>query len=326
MTIAEIARRAGVSKAAVSRYLNNGYISSEKREAIRRVIEETGYVPSQQAQTLRTGKTRMIGVIVPRIDSESISRVVAGISQVLEAQGYRLLLATTANSVEKELEYLEVFRGGHVDGVILVATILSAAHRKALAALGVPAVLAGQQMEGMSCVFHDDRGAARAVTELLLQKGRRRVGYIGVTPRDRAAGAARRAGYQDALHTAGLAPDPALMEQSDFSIDGGSAACERLLARVPDVEAIFCATDFIAIGAKKQLEAQGRRIPEDVALAGIGHSRMSELVRPRLATAHYYYQTSGEEAARDLLEILEQGIDRKKQLMLGFEVFAGESV
>ena len=143
MTIAEIAQRAGVSKAAVSRYLNNGYVSSEKREAIRRVIEETGYVPSQQAQTLRTGKSRMIGVIVPRIDSESISRVVAGISQVLEAQAYRLLLANTDNRIEKELEYLEVFRSGNVDGVILVATMLSAAHRKALAALGVPAVLVG---------------------------------------------------------------------------------------------------------------------------------------------------------------------------------------
>ena len=108
MTIAEIASRAGVSKAAVSRYLNNGYVSSEKREAIRRVIEETGYVPSQQAQTLRTGKSRMVGVIVPRIDSESISRVVAGISRVLEEQGYRLLLANTDNRVEKELEYLDM--------------------------------------------------------------------------------------------------------------------------------------------------------------------------------------------------------------------------
>ena len=231
MTIAEIASRAGVSKAAVSRYLNNGYVSSEKREAIRRVIEETGYVPSQQAQTLRTGKSRMIGVIVPRIDSESISRVVAGISQVLESRGYRLLLATTANRIEKELEYLEVFRSGNVDGVILLATMLSAAHRKALAALGVP-----------------------------------------------------------------------------------------------DIEGIFCATDSIAIGVKKRLEAQGKRIPEEVALVGIGHSRLSELVQPKLATAHYYYQTSGEEAARDLLEIIEQGIDRKKQLMLGFEVFAGGSV
>lgn len=326
MTIAEIASRAGVSKAAVSRYLNNGYVSSEKREAIRRVIEETGYVPSQQAQTLRTGKSRMVGVIVPRIDSESISRVVAGISKVLEAQGYRLLLANTDNNIQKELEYLEVFRSGNVDGVILVATILSAAHRQALGALGCPAVLAGQRMEGMSCVYHDDQGAARAVTELLLQGGRRRIGYIGVTPRDKAAGAARRAGWQEAMRAAGQEPDPAWMEQSDFSIDGGYAAAERLLARVPEIEGLFCATDSIAIGAKKWLEEHGRRIPADTALAGIGHSRLSELVCPKLATAHYYYQASGEEAARDLLEIIEQGVDRKKQLMLGFEVCPGESV
>lgn len=326
MTIAEIASRAGVSKAAVSRYLNNGYVSSEKREAIRRVIEETGYVPSQQAQTLRTGKSRMVGVIVPRIDSESISRVVAGISKVLEAQGYRLLLANTDNNIQKELEYLEVFRSGNVDGVILVATILSAAHRQAFGALGCPAVLAGQRMEGMSCVYHDDQGAAAAVTGLLLQGGRRRIGYIGVTPRDKAAGAARRAGWQEAMRAAGQEADPAWMEQSDFSIDGGYAAAERLPARVPEIEGIFCATDSIAIGAKKWLEEHGRRIPADIALAGIGHSRLSELVCPKLATAHYYYQASGEEAARDLLEIIEQGVDRKKQLMLGFEVCPGESV
>ena len=326
MTSAEIARRAGVSKTAVSRYLNNGYVSSEKREAIRRVIEETGYVPSQQAQTLRTGKSRMVGVIVPRIDSESISRVVAGISRVLEEKGYHLLLANTDNNPQKEMEYLEVFRSGNVDGVILVTTILSAAHRQALGVLGVPSVLIGQRMEGITCVYHDDRGAAKALVNMLLQQGRRRIGYVGVTPRDKAAGAARRAGYQDALQEAGLHADPAWMEQSDFSIDGGYAAAGRLLARVSDLEGIFCATDSIAVGVKKRLEEMGRRIPQDVALAGIGHSRLSELVRPKLATAHYYYQTSGEEAARDLLEILEQVVDRKKQLMLGFEIYPGESV
>lgn len=326
MTIAEIARRAGVSKAAVSRYLNNGYISTEKREAIRRVIEETGYVPSRQAQMLRTGKSRMIGVIVPRIDSGSVSRVVAGISSELEEQRYRLLLAVTDNRVEKELEYLEVFRGSMVDGVILVATILTAAHRRAIEALGVPIVLIGQRMEGLSCVYHDDHGAAYAMTQLLLQGGRTQIGYIGVTPRDKAAGAARRAGWQQALLDAGLEPVSAHMEQSDFSVDGGHAAAERLFARAPALQAVFCATDTIAIGAKRYLEQQGHRIPEQVALVGIGHSTLSELVSPRLATAHYYYQSSGVEAARTLVEIIEQDTDRKKQIMLGFEVYPGQTV
>ena len=325
MTIAEIAQRAGVSKAAVSRYLNNGYISSEKREAIRRVIEETGYIPSQQAQTLRTGKSRMIGVIVPRIDSEAVSRVVAGISRIFEEQGYRLLLANTENRMDKELEYLEVFRTGNVDGVLLVATILSPAHRKAVQACSVPVVLLGQQMDGVTCVYHDDRGAAYAVTRLMLQGGRKKLGYIGVTQRDRAAGASRRAGFLDALHEAGLEETASRMEQSDFSIDGGYAAAERMLQRAIDVDGIFCATDSIAIGAMNRLEQYGRRVPEDVALAGIGHSRLGELIRPRLTTAHYYYQTSGEEAAKDLIEMIEQGRDRKKQLKLGFEIRLGET-
>ena len=209
-------------------------------------------------------------------------------------------------------------------GVILVGTMLTAAHKQALHTGTVPVVLAGQHTEGVSCVYHDDRGAARAMTGLLLAGGRRAPGYIGVTPRDKAAGAARRAGYQDALHENGLEPEPTRMEQSDFSIEGGYAAAGRLLARAA-VDALFCATDSIAVGAMQRLRELGLRIPEDVAVAGIGHSRLSELVRPRLSTAHYYYQTSGEEAARALLEILERGIDRKKQLMLGFEVCKFES-
>ena len=268
----------------------------------------------------------MIGVIVPRIDSESISRVVAGISRVFDEKGYRLLLASTDNHADKELEYLEVFRAGNVDGVLLVATMLTPAHRKALAASAVPVVVIGQQMEGAACVYHDDRGAAYAMTQRLLQAGRRQIGYIGVTQRDKAAGAARRAGFLQALEEAGLEVPATRMEQSDFSIDGGYAAAGRLMQHAPEVDAIFCATDSIAIGALNRLQEMERRVPEEVALTGIGHSRLSRLVRPRLTTVHYYYQTSGEEAAKDLIEILEQGKDLKKQLMLGFEVCEGESI
>ena len=107
MNIEKIAEMSGVSRAAVSRYFNNGYISEEKREAIRKVVEETGYRPSVQAQTLRTKKTKMIGVIVPKIASASIGRIVEGILSMINENGYQMLLAVTQNDPKKELEYLE---------------------------------------------------------------------------------------------------------------------------------------------------------------------------------------------------------------------------
>ena len=100
MNIAEIAKLAGVSSAAVSRYFNHGYISEEKKESIRKVVEQTGYRPSMQAQTLRTKKTRLIGVILPRIDSASISSMIAGILSVSNVSGYHLLLTDTQNDRE----------------------------------------------------------------------------------------------------------------------------------------------------------------------------------------------------------------------------------
>ena len=132
MNIAEIAKRAGVSNAAVSRYFNNGYISEEKREKIRKVVEETGYRPSVQAQTLRTKKTKMIGMIVPKVASASLGRVVEGVLSILNENGYRMLLAVTQNDPEKELEYLDALDDKQVDGVILVATVFTAEHKQAL--------------------------------------------------------------------------------------------------------------------------------------------------------------------------------------------------
>ena len=185
MNINEIAKLAGVSRATVSRYLNNGYVSDEKKERIQEVIDRTGYKPSTQAQTLRTKKTRLIGVILPKINSDSISRMVAGISVVLKEAGYQLLLANTENREKEELEYLRLFSENHVDGIILIATIITREHKRALKALQVPVVLLGQRLDGYSCVYQDDCLAARDVSRLLL-RGAGKIGCIGVTQQDEA--------------------------------------------------------------------------------------------------------------------------------------------
>lgn len=110
MNISEFAKIAGVSKSAVSRYFNNGYLSEDKRELIEKAIEETGYAPSVSAQNVRTKVTKLIGVILPKLSSESCARITEGISEILNKEGYELLLVNTANDCHKEIEYLELFR------------------------------------------------------------------------------------------------------------------------------------------------------------------------------------------------------------------------
>ncbi|MFR1865283.1 LacI family DNA-binding transcriptional regulator [Eisenbergiella massiliensis] len=318
MNINEIAKLAGVSRATVSRYLNNGYVSDEKKERIQEVIDRTGYKPSTQAQTLRTKKTRLIGVILPKINSDSISRMVAGISVVLKEAGYQLLLANTENREKEELEYLRLFSENHVDGIILIATIITREHKRALKALQVPVVLLGQRLDGYSCVYQDDCLAARDVSRLLL-RGAGKIGCIGVTQQDEAVGAGRRKGFLEAAGDAGIAEDAVSLLETGFSVEDGYRAMDQLLALCPGADAVFCATDSIALGALARLQEAGRQIPEEVALAGVGDTVSGRIVSPKLTSVHFYYKTSGKEAARLLLELLD-GNEARKQIKMGYRV------
>lgn len=326
MTISDIAELAGVSRAAVSRYLNNGYLSEEKRIRIAEVIEKTGYQPSSQAQMLRTRRTKIIGVIIPKIDSDSISQIVAGISEVLSENGYQMLLANTENQAEKELEYLNTFRQHSVDGVILLGSILTPKHESALRRLEIPRVILGQKTEHAPCVYHDDYGAAEAVTAYMLKKGHRQIGYIGVTEKDIAVGYSRRQGFLDVMDDHGIEVPSESIRTGAFHVDNGYENIQKLCTAIPDLDAVICATDTIALGVIKYLNHNGIRIPEDIAVSGFGDSKASSVLMPSLTTVHFYYRESGVEGARLLLEKIENPDTPDKSIRLGFELIENESV
>lgn len=320
MTIADIAKLAGVSKAAVSRYFNNGYISDEKREAIRKVIEETGYQPSLQAQTLRTGKTKTIGVIVPRMASSSVGRVIEGILSVLNENGYQTLLSVTENKPEKELEYLKVFDDKRVDGVILLATIYTPAHKKILKKMKVPVIIVGQRFEGSCSVFHDDYHAMYDMTKFLIGKGREHIGYIGVLMQDHAVGVERYRGFLDAMKDEGLEVKEEHCMIARFTVESGYEKAAEMRKNYPEMNGLLCATDEIAIGAMQYLLEQGLSVPEDVYIAGQGDSLLTRVAGHSIATIHYSYEKSGEVAANMLLEILTTGETNFKEIMLGYYI------
>lgn len=320
MNIAEVAKRAGVSRAAVSRYFNDGYVSEEKREAIRKVVEETGYRPSEQAQTLRTKKTNMIGVIAPKITSPSIGRMMEGILSVLDESGYRMLLAITQNDPDKELEYLSEFRDKQVDGVVFIATVFTAKHKHMLRDLSVPVVIVGQYLPGYCCVFHDDYHATYDLTRAVLEKGRKKLGYIGAIPQDQAVGAQRYKGFQDAVCDMGCGELAENFVTADFTVDSGYEKVKELLHKCRGMDGLICATDTMAAGAVQYLQEHNIEVPGQILVAGHGDSEIAKMMRPPLMTVHYSYEKSGEIAVQMLISLLRHEEGAAREVKLGCQV------
>ena len=351
MTIKEIAQLAGVSSAAVSRYLNGGYVSAEKKEQIRKVIQETGYQPSAQARILRTKKACLVGVVVPKINSESISRVTAGIEQVLSGRGYQMLLASTDNDPVKEITYLKLFENYPVDGIILIGTVITAEHRRFLKSSKVPVVVIGQYTRYANCIYHDDHGAGKAMGKLVaaelkkVSKGDKcgKVAYIGVTKEDKAVGVAREDGFRSGLRSEGIEIEKDYTRTAEFTMDAGYQAALDLLEQKKDITVISCATDTIAAGAIEALLAHSRQIVPQFALdsgrrmqyilnnseirvTGFGDNQFLKAVTGGIPTVHFGYKTSGIRGAELLLDVIERGEKIPIEMKLGFQLVKGNGI
>ena len=322
MNINKIAELAGVSNATVSRYLNGGSVSRKTGERIQRIIEETGYKPSISARMTRTGQSNYIGVIVPKINSESVSRMMDGLTEVLNNQGYEVLLGNANQSMEKELCFLDLFKQREMAGLVLFGTIVSREHVEMLKSLKMPVVILGQSIQGFSCVYFDDYHAAYDLTECLLKKEVKRFAYIGVTNQDVAAGQMRRKGMLEALKAHHYPLEEMICAEAVFSVPSGYECMRRLYERYPDVDAVFCSTDSIAAGAMMYLRDHGISVPETVRITGIGHDQKSDIIMPQLTTADYYYCSSGREAASILLDLIRNWKDgvTTRELKLGYEL------
>ena len=294
-------------------------------EKIEKALDQTDYMPSYSARTVKTKVTKLVGVILPKLSSESISRVTEGISEVLGKEGFELLLINTANDYSREISSLELLRQNRVDGVILLASVFTDLHRSVLAKMRIPVVIVGQQLRGFNCVCHNDLGAAYAMTSLMLEKGAKRPAFVGANPDDKAAGQDRRTGFERALADHGIAPDKRLMEIAKFNMDSGYEKAELIFSHKQKPDCVFCATDNIAAGVMLYCHKHGIRIPEDVMIGGVGDSRMGKVLLTPLSSVHFHYKTAGREGAKMLLGELKEQADVHRILQLEFEIIERES-
>ena len=332
MKISEIAQLAGVSSAAVSRYFNGGSISEEKKQSIKRVIEETGYMPNPAARSLRQQRSDNIGIIVPKVNSDSVSNLVEGVSSVLNKTGFMAVFGNAENDENREIEYLRLMQEAHLAGIILMGTIITPKHIKIFRDTKIPIVVCGQNHSSVSCIYHDDRCAAREIARHIIAKGRRRLAYVGATESDVSVGVNRRIGVEEAMIEACISPTELVRTQVLFTADEGYKGMCEILDGGFEPDGVICATDTIAVGAMRALRERGYSIPGDVSIGGVGGGKAGTILNPALTTVRLFHRESGERATKLLLSMIDYSREHPGEkipvshTMLGYELIERESV
>ncbi|GAA3735454.1 LacI family DNA-binding transcriptional regulator [Salinactinospora qingdaonensis] len=310
-TLEMVAERAGVGRGTVSRVINgSAQVSPATREAVLRAVADLGYVPNHAARTLVTQRTDMVALVVSEPDERLFAQpffagIVRGVSSLLNERGLQMLLATE-NSAEERQRLGDYLSGHHVDGVLVVSLHRDDPLPERLADAGVPCVHGGRPLgitvrHPLHYVDIDNVGGGYVATRRLIESGRKRVATVA-GPQDMIAGVDRLQGYREAMRDAGRVVPPGFIAASDFTYERGESAMREILAAVPDIDAVFVASDLMALAALRVLRETGRRVPDDVAVVGFDDSALGLHSDPPLTTIHQPTVQMGREMARLLAD------------------------
>ncbi len=317
----DVAKLAGVSKSTVSRVVNNEYgVKEATKVKVMQAVKECGYVVNQVAKDLKSQKTNLVGVIVPRVSSNAVSLGVDGISKVFETAGKHVLLASSQQTPEKEIEYIQVFNQKRVEGIVLYATQIDMPLIEAIQRSNAPVVLVGQDgsLFNIPSVVHDDVRVGFEAGNRLLDAGCQHIGFVGVADSDIAVDKQRSQGLEQALAMRG-AGELIFHSHGEFSIESGYAQAKRLIEDYPRLDGLFCATDRIAVGAIKALQELGVKVGKQVKVLGVGNDELGFVSSPSLSTFSYAFDKAGEKGAELLLDLIEDKPQDMSKVVLTFK-------
>ena len=305
-SLQEVARRARVSIATVSRVLNKSEkVVPETRAAVEKALHELGYRPSRVARRLRMkdGRAHLVGLIIPDIQNPFYAEIARGVEDAAYAAEYALLLCNSDENPEKERFYLEVMRSESVDGIVLPPFDDRDAAVIDIAATGMPVVCVDRSMVKLQTDLvevDNHRGAFEAVSHLL-DKGHKNIGLIEgrahvSTSRE------RRRGYLDALAERGVAVRKDLMRSGDFKQESGRVLANELLTLRKPPTALFVCNNLMTVGALAAIHQRGLRVPQDVAIVGFDDLPWAEALDPPLTVVRQPAYDVGRQAMELLLK------------------------
>jgi DNA-binding LacI/PurR family transcriptional regulator len=308
----EIARLAGVSQATVSRVLKGDpQVNAAMRERVLAVVQQLGYVPDARAQSLRSQRTRLLGLVIHRAPDALagdpfFSALIAMIVEQAGRYDYHLCVDTARTARSQRAIYEELLRTRRVDGLILVESETQDRRIERLSSEGFPFVLIGRyEPEDAVCsVDNDNIGAAQMATDYLLRTGRRRVAYLG-GPAGLTVTRDRLWGYKAALEAHGVGYDPRRVVFADFNARSAASATMELLSQTPPPDAIVALDDMLAIVAMRTAKQHGYCLPDDLAIVGFNDSPLCEYVEPRLTSVAVEIPALARKATEMLIGLVE---------------------
>jgi DNA-binding LacI/PurR family transcriptional regulator len=330
-TILDVAKLAGVSKTTVSRVINeNGPVNESTRLKIKEAMKMLNYTPNYFAQGMRTSKTKSIGILVPDYTNPFYSELFKGIEEVALQKGYMSIICSTDEDATRELEYAKELVKRQIDGIILCSYKRIRKNIDYLMDISnkIPVVFMDPVVgdEPVSYVVTDGYEATRKATQYLIDKGRKKIGYIKIK------GSARHwvtheryKGYKKALKDSGIELDLSLVYEGDFQMKSGYAGAKCLMDLKNPPDAIMAATDVMAIGVIKYLKYADISVPDEVNVIGFDNISLANLIEPALTTIAQPIRDLGMEAVNIIVKKINDPKMENKQITLDGQLIVRRS-
>ncbi len=310
VTIADIAKEAGVSISTVSRVINNTKpVSPELRERVYQIIEKNHFTPNALAQSMITKKTNIVGVVVPDISNAVFGALTKGINSACSKKGYTIMVCESGGEFERELRLLNILEERQIDGVLFAGVDVNRELVGAMEKKDYPVVLVTQAASAgnspIDTVMHNNVQAMYDSVMFLYQNGHKKIAYLGGPEYDYSSGQKRLEGYKKALRELGITVPYSYIEQVQFTFQGGYEGMKRIYEEngvLPT--AVVAGSDLIAIGAIQFLNSQGVSVPDDISVIGFDDLEYATYFRPELSTVRIPYFEEGEKAAKKLLQCM----------------------
>jgi LacI family gluconate utilization system Gnt-I transcriptional repressor len=326
--IREVARLAGVSPITVSRALATpDRVSPQTRVRIAEAVAEAGYIPNRVASSLSSNRTRLVAAVVPTLRNSVAADFIDGLSTVLHAHNYQLLLGNTDFSKQAEEELVVEFLARRADGIYLTGATHTERTRRLIRNAKLPAVeIAILPRDPIDmAVGISNWEACYEIVKYHYESGRRKIAFFSSLTADNERQVERLKGYKKAIADLGLQLDETLIYEMPLDFTGATRSMERLLNVRPDIDALVCTTDTLAVGALFECQRRSIAVPGRIAISGFDDLEIAQFVRPALTTVRIPRFDIGARAAQMLLDRIEGRNVEQKVVDLGFKIIRRET-